>query len=87
MKKLLLIALVLFSFAAMSQTKVIKDKDGNYKAVEVLKPSQEDKDTGKTFTDAKGVKYTVRESVNGKLYYIRVSKKTGKPYKVYLKAE
>jgi hypothetical protein len=87
MKNLLIIALVLLSLGAIGQTKVIKDAQGNYTAVQVSKVKIEDKDTGKTFIDSKGNKYPVRESVNGKLYYIRVSKKTGNPYRVYLKPE
>ena len=85
MKKLTLItALILASFAGMAQTKVTKDAAGNYVSVKRGDTSA-NKATGHTFTDAKGIVYPVYISVNGKLFYNKVSK-AGNNYKVYISA-
>jgi len=80
---ILLIGLFMTSF---SQTKV-KEVNGIYTTVSTAKAKTPDVKTGKFFVDSKGKKYPVYLSVNDKLYYIRVSKKTGKAYRVYLKVE
>lgn len=85
MKKLLtVLALTLLSFGAYCQQNVKVDSQGNYHA---LTQSTESKavNTGKTFTDSKGIKYPVMRSVKGKLFIIRTSKKTGNKYNYYLK--
>lgn len=41
-------------------------------------------DTGKKYTDSKGVQYPVMKGVTGKYYYVKTSAKTGNPYKVYI---
>jgi len=84
MKKALIAIAILFSFNCNAQNATI-DKSGNYVAIQ-KKAASEDKATGKTFTDAKGNKYPVMVSKNGKLFYVRTSK-TGKEYKVYIKTE
>lgn len=84
MKTLLLIISILsLTTGAKSQT-ATKDSTGNYVAVNRVKTLQESKNTGNTFTDSKGNVYPVFESVNGKLFYVRISK-SGNEYKVYLK--
>lgn len=79
MKKVLFTAMLFISVNAFSQ-KVTKDADGNYHSIKV-----EDKKTGNTYTDDKGVVYDVYSNSKGKLYIIRKSKKTGVEYKSYLK--
>lgn len=85
-QKLMILISALFiglSFASNAQ-KVERDANGNYVAVKATKTAQDDKPTGKTYTDSKGNVYPVYESKNGKLYVIRTSK-TGTQYKQYLK--
>lgn len=67
----------------MAQT-ITRDAAGNYYAV--TKAKADDKQTGNTFTDAKGNVYPVYVSGKGKLYYIRTSK-SGNDYRVYIKTE
>ena len=71
---------------AGAQTKVITDKQGNYTAVVKTGAKQGGKATltGKYFTDAKGAKFEVWQSAKGKLFIIRISKTTNKPYNYYL---
>jgi hypothetical protein len=86
MKKLQLsLIAILFTLAAFSQTTVKQDAKGNFVPVSVAKISKTDSTTGKNFTTAKGEVYPVYVSVNGKLYIIRTSKKTGNTYRQYLK--
>lgn len=88
MKNLLFIALLLFvTLAAIGQKPVVVDKSGNYVAVSVKDSSATNKLTGKFFTDTKGVKYPVYESVNGKLFYYKTAKTSGNIYKVYIKVK
>lgn len=72
------ILLLLLMYTAPARAQVIQDKQGNY----ILAQAQS---TGKTFTDAKGNIYPVMQSINGKLFIVRISKTTGKTYKQYLK--
>jgi len=85
-KAILILSVILTSFAAFSQTKVVKDASGNYVTQKAVKKESDDKPTGATFTTAKGESYPVMISVNGKLYVNRTSK-AGNSYKQYLKAE
>ena len=68
-----------------AQTSVKTDSTGNYIAISVKgqKTGSKSVATDKYFTDSKGVKYPVYKSVNGKLFYTRVSK-SGNKYNVYL---
>lgn len=79
--------IAIFSFSGIGQT-VKQDAHGNYFAV---KNEHTDSikviETGKFYTDLNGVKYPVYQSVKGKLFIYRESKKSGKPYKFYLKTE
>lgn len=86
MKKLILLVCLILSGISYSQT-VKQDASGNYISVKSDKSQKksEAKETGKTYTDAKGEKYPVYTSKNNKLFIIKTSKKTGKTYNYYLK--
>jgi hypothetical protein len=84
MKNLFLIILICLSTSILAQQKVKVDQKGNYTTQTVKGADQK---TGKTFTDSKGNVYPIYKSVRGNLYYLKVSQKTGKEYKVYIKAE
>lgn len=86
-KATLILGLFLASSLAFSQTKVVRDADGNFVTKSTPKKASEDKPTGKTYTNAKGEEFPVYESVNGKFYVLRTSKETGNVYKQYLKTE
>jgi hypothetical protein len=82
MKKIIItLSLVLTSMFIQAQT-VKKDDSGNY--VQTSSSSATAKDTGKTFTTAKGEVFKVYETAKGRLFVIRKSKKTGTEYKQYL---
>lgn len=81
MKKVILIFAILFSFVNLQAQKTITtDASGNY----VVSKQETSKSTGKYLIDADGTRNEVWQSVNGKLYVLRVSKKSGKQYKQYL---
>jgi len=82
----IIIGLLILSFPANAQPKVVEDANGNYKAVKsTTAPAPEPATkTKKTFTDTKGIVYPVMVSKNGKEFYERVSKK-GNKYRVYIK--
>jgi hypothetical protein len=82
----ILIALFSFTFEAGAQTVTI-DKAGNYRQISASNDTTGAKyrDTGKTFTTAKGEKFPVMISSRGKLFVIRTSKTTGNQYRQYLK--
>lgn len=85
---ILVILLCCLASYLFAQTPVKRDSTGNYSSLTIasIKGSSE-KDTGKTFTDSKGVKYPVFESTNGKLFYYKTAKSSGNVYKVYLKVQ
>lgn len=96
MKKFILAAFVAaFSFSGVSAQSVksglndsIKqDANGNFYQVKpakkVRKPDTLAVLTGKTFTNAKGVKYPVWRSAKGK-YFVNICPASGKWYKKYL---
>lgn len=88
MKKLitLLLSIVLsYSVSAQINANAKQTADGNYVSVDNSISSAQS--TGKTFTDKSGIKYEVFRSSKGKLFYIKISKKSGKEYKCYLKTE
>ena len=88
MKKLtLILSVFLATSTAFSQTKVVRDAEGNFTAQKVAKKQSEDKPTGQTFTTAKGEKFPVYITEKGKYYVLRTSKETGNDYKQYLKTE
>lgn len=79
----IIIGFVMLSFPANAQNAKV-DATGNYTAINHSNDSSIAKPTGKTFTDAKGIKYPVLVSKNGKLFYMRTSK-AGNVYKAYIK--
>lgn len=84
MKKLmLLLAILSLTVGAKAQNAKV-DATGNYTAVLKAVEADSAKNTGKTFTDNKGVKFDVKISPKGKMFYVRTSK-AGNSYKVYLK--
>lgn len=84
MKAILLALIVLVACVNNSIAATQITREGNN-----FKESTEKVEAQKTtYTyEIKGVKYPVYVSPKGKLYIIRVSKKTGKEYKSYLKGE
>lgn len=85
-------AFIVLSFAATSadaQTTATKDASGNYTQIKVAATvaSLEVGATksGATYTTIDGEKFPVYLSKNGKAFVIRTSKKTGNPYRSYLK--
>lgn len=82
MKKLLLVAAVLFSSACFAQNAAVT-KDGNFVAVSKVKV--EPVKTGKTFTTSDKQVYPVYQTASGKFFVIRKSKTTGNEYRQYLK--
>lgn len=88
MKRLLFILIITsFSITSYSQTVVTTNSQGNYVAFSNPKVKEADKDTGKTFTDSKGVVYKVYQTSTGRLYILRKSKNTNKEYKQYLEVK
>lgn len=85
MKKLILftLVLVLSIVSGYSQKKVVVDDKGNYTVVQSAAKKTADEDTKKVFIDAKGNKYPILKSINGKLYYWKTAK-SGNLYKVYI---
>ena len=81
----MLVVIILSGLSAVAQKPVKVDKDGTYVSVADSSKVSESTLTGKTFKDAKGVKYPIWESVNGKFFYYKTAKTSGKTYKVYIK--
>lgn len=88
MKHILFFTLILLaSLISTGQTKVTKDATGNYTAVETVRTTAQAKETGQYLILKDGTKLAVYESLKGKLYVIRKSKKTGKDYRQYLEVQ
>lgn len=84
MKKVIIFAAILFAATTKTTAQNAKvDATGNY--VAIVKSKEPGKDTGKFFTDKDEIKFPVFETKVGKLYYVKISKKTGKEYRVFLK--
>lgn len=73
------ILLLLLMYTAPARAQMVQDAQGNYTMIIAKAQS-----TGKTFTDAKGIKYPIMQSIKGKYFIVRTSKQ-GKAYKQYLK--
>lgn len=85
MKKLLSIIVVLISLSVSAQKyKIIGDEFVRVDTTGSEKTSTSS--TGK-FTTVKGTKYPVYKSLKGTYFIERVSKKTGKKYRQYLKLQ
>lgn len=85
MKKVFIMLSLCSALCAHSQNARL-DATGNYVAIH-KSDSTTGTPTHKTFTDTKGNRFPVFVTKTGKLYYMRVSAKTGKQYKQYLKLE
>lgn len=87
MKQLfLLFALLVLGTLAYAQSNVKRDEKGNYFAVQTQRELK-DSTTVFTFTDRSGAIYPVYQNTKGRHYIGKVSKKTGKYYRVYLKED
>lgn len=82
MKTFIAILFLMVSLTLSSQVKV--DAQGNYVSTSVGRTKGDTINTGKTYTDSKGVVYPVFKSSTGKLYCPRISK-NGNYYRYYLK--
>lgn len=72
----------------VSAQKVTQDASGNYVAVKTDKRAKGDTlDTGKTFTDSKGVAYPVFKVVKSGKLFAAVTSKGGKYYRRYFTAD
>jgi hypothetical protein len=58
--------------------------NGNYISISKPKSVTIVTNTGKTFRDSKNNIYPVYITSKGKLFYTKLSKKTNKPYKLYI---
>jgi len=83
MKKIIIALCLLMGVSAHAQQKpnVTIDKQGNFVQMKRDTAIQ----TDRFFIDSKGQLCPVWKSGNGKLFAIRISRKTGNPYKFYLK--
>lgn len=85
MKKLIITLFCLLPILGSAQNAKRKT-DGNFIAISKAKTTESKAvKTSNTYTDTKGVIYPVYRTENGKLFVKKVSKKSGKEYKMYLK--
>lgn len=83
--KLILIGLLIMLMPKAKAQNAIITKDGNYTSV-LNNENNTPTLTGKTYTDIeKKIVYPIYITKKGKLFIIKVSLKTGKRYKSYLK--
>ena len=87
MKTFLLFVFLCASLMVEAQPKVKLDSLGNYSSMSIPRVKGVDTATGKMYTDSKGIKYPVYKTSTGRIVYHRISKNTGKEYKVYLDAK
>ena len=66
---------------------VTRDAAGNYTAAPKEQKAERDSVTGLSYTDAQGNIFPVYKGAKGSHYVCRVSKKSGKFYRQYLKTE
>ena len=80
---------ILFSLSDCSAQSVTRDKDGNFKSIAKDRAhiAHTDSLTTYTFTDAKGIVWPVYVGGKGSFYIGRISAKSGKYYRQYLKEE
>ena len=74
--------LIGLSAQAQQKANVVIDAKGNFRAIAKRDTAIQ---TDRFFIDSKGQLCPVWKSGNGKLFAIRISRKTGNPYKFYLK--
>lgn len=83
MKKFILLIITIFALN-IANAEIVRN--GNTFST-TQSSQQEDVLTPYTWKDSKGIIYPVYITKNGACYVIRVSEKTGKPYKYYLPKE
>lgn len=87
MKKFIIILLLLIGgISAQAQTTFTKDVNGNLVPKTEVKAKEPAKDTGMKVT-IKEIEYPVYQGSKGGYYILRISKKSGKEYKSYIKIE
>lgn len=84
-KKLFIVMMMLMSIT-YTNAEIIKEGK-TYSQVTNKKSKTPDKDSGFTYKDTKGNIYPIMISKSGACYIVRISKKSGKPYKQYLGKE
>lgn len=94
MKQLFFLIMIILA-APLAAQKVTKDAAGNYTQVTRKQPENGPATietltkgataTGATYTNSKGEKFPVYLSKSGKAFWVATSKKTGIPYRRYLK--
>ncbi len=86
-KKLFTILLFCLCCSCGLEAQTVTTTDGGKTYHSVTKPKQTatGETTGKVFVDSKGASYPILKSERGAYYVERVSKKTNKPYRQYLK--
>ena len=91
MKRLFAIILMIVSIAMLANAgnddKSFKCENKTYSSTGRVTGSSIPVATGFTWKDSKGKKYPIYISESGSCYTIRVSNKTGKEYKSYMKPE
>ena len=84
MKKIFIAAIMLLGLTMGVQAQSVQRQGNNFTQVSNPKTSGKETKTEFTYTDSKGNIYPVYLSASGKAFIKRVSKKTGKEYKMYL---
>ena len=84
MKKLFIAAMMLLSLNMGINAQSVQRQGNNFTQVSNPKTSGKETKTEFTYTDSKGNVYPVYLSATGKAFIKKVSKKTGKEYKMYL---
>lgn len=82
MKKYILILIIVTINILSTHSMNVQRNGTSNEYVSISKP---DSTTGLTFKDKDGKKYNIYKTVKGKFYINRVSKKTNKIYRQYLK--
>ena len=84
MKKLFIAAMMLLSLNMGINAQSAQRQGNNFTQVSNPKTSGKETKTEFTYTDSKGNVYPVYLSATGKAFIKKVSKKTGKEYKMYM---
>lgn len=88
MKKILILLVMLLSFAVVNAQKQYTREGNNFTSVSSRGGSKaEPTKTKFTWTDSKGNQYPIYMSASGSCFVIKVSKNTGKEYRNYLGPE
>ncbi len=84
MKRLFIAAMMLLSLNMGINAQSVQRQGNNFTQVSNPKTSGKEAKTEFTYTDSKGNVYPIYLSSTGKAFIKKVSKKTGKEYKMYL---